>query len=89
MPDPFGTHASFAAHNNARLRSFLDGFGFEYEFASSSEYYAAGRFDATLRRVLEAHEEIVAAVAPTLGPDRRATYSPVLPISGLSPDILM
>ena len=80
VPDPFGTHESFAAHNNARLRTFLDGFGFEYEFASSSEYYASGRFDATLRRVLQAHDEIVAAVAPTLGPDRRATYSPVLPL---------
>ena len=24
VPDPFGTHRSFAAHNNARLRAFLD-----------------------------------------------------------------
>ena len=80
IPDPFGTHESFAAHNNARLRSFLDGFGFEYEFASSTEYYASGRFDAALRRVLEVHDEIVAVIAPTLGPDRRATYSPVLPV---------
>ena len=32
VPDPFGTHASFAGHNNARLRTFLDTFGFEYEF---------------------------------------------------------
>jgi lysyl-tRNA synthetase, class I len=80
VPDPFGTHDSFAAHNNARLRSFLDGFGFEYEFASSTDYYTAGRFDAALRRVLEVHDEIVSVIAPTLGPDRRATYSPVLPI---------
>ncbi len=80
VPDPFGTHASFAAHNNARLRAFLDGFGFEYEFASSTEYYAAGRFDATLRRALEVHDEIVAVIAPTLGAERRATYSPILPL---------
>ena len=80
VPDPFGTHASFAAHNNARLRAFLDGFGFEYEFASSTEYYASGRFDATLLRALEVHDEIVATVAPTLGAERRATYSPVLPL---------
>ena len=40
--DPFGTHDSFGAHNNARLRAFLDGFGFEYEFASSTEYYTRG-----------------------------------------------
>ncbi|ACI50065.1 lysyl-tRNA synthetase [Gluconacetobacter diazotrophicus PA1 5] len=80
IPDPFGTHESFAAHNNARLRSFLDGFGFTYEFASSTDYYTGGLFDAALRRVLEVHDEIVAVIAPTLGPDRRATYSPVLPI---------
>src|ERR1700722_3736074 len=80
IPDPFGTHPSFGQHNNARLRAFLDAFGFEYEFASSTEYYLSGRFDAALRRVLEKHDEIVAVVLPTLGPDRRATYSPILPI---------
>jgi lysyl-tRNA synthetase class 1 len=80
IPDPFGTHASYGAHNNARLRSFLDSFGFDYEFASSSEYYASGRFDAALLRVLECHDEVVAVVQPTLGPERRATYSPFLPV---------
>ncbi len=80
IPDPFGTHDSFGAHNNAQLRAFLDSFGFEYEFASSTEYYAAGRFDAALRRVLTLHEEIRAVVLPTLGPERRASYSPILPI---------
>ena len=28
--DPFGTHPSFGAHNNARLQAFLDSFGFDY-----------------------------------------------------------
>src|SRR6266498_3073224 len=46
VPDPFGTHDSFGAHNNARLRAFLDTFGFEYEFASSTDYYTSGKFDA-------------------------------------------
>ncbi len=80
IPDPFGTHESFGAHNNARLRAFLDGFGFDYEFASATACYEAGRFDASLRRVLEEHDAIVAVIAPTLGPERRATYSPVLPL---------
>ena len=80
IPDPFGSHDSFGAHNNARLRSFLDSFGFEYEFASSTEYYASGRFDAALIRVLERYDEVMAVILPTLGPDRRATYSPILPI---------
>ena len=80
IPDPFGTHESFGAHNNARLRAFLDEFGFDYEFASSSDYYGSGRFDAALIRVLEVFDDIMAVILPTLGPKRRATYSPVLPI---------
>ena len=80
VPDPFGTHDSFGAHNNAELRRFLDGFGFDYEFASSTDYYTSGRFDAALLRVLALHAEIVAVILPTLGADRAATYSPILPI---------
>jgi lysyl-tRNA synthetase class 1 len=80
VPDPFGTHESFGAHNNARLRSFLDSFGFDYEFASSTDYYATGRFDAALIRVLERFDQVMEVILPTLGPDRRATYSPILPI---------
>ncbi|WP_342451480.1 lysine--tRNA ligase [Roseomonas nitratireducens] len=80
IPDPFGTHESFGHHNNARLRAFLDAFGFEYEFASSSEYYRSGRFDAALLRMAERHEEVRGVILPTLGPERRATYSPFLPI---------
>jgi lysyl-tRNA synthetase class 1 len=80
VPDPFGTHASFGAHNNARLRAFLDSFGFDYEFASSTEYYFSGRFDDALLHVLANHEKIIEIIRPTLGPERRATYSPILPI---------
>jgi lysyl-tRNA synthetase class 1 len=80
VPDPFGTHESFGAHNNARLRAFLDSFGFEYEFASATEYYCSGRFDEALLLVLAKHDEIVEIIRPTLGPERRATYSPILPI---------
>ena len=80
VPDPFGTHESFGAHNNARLQSFLDSFGFEYEFASSTHYYRSGRFDDALIRVAERHGEITNIILPTLGPERRATYSPFLPV---------
>lgn len=79
--DPFGTHESFGAHNNARLRAFLDEFGFEYEFASSTEYYAAGRFDETLLVALDRYDRIMEIMLPTLGPERRETYSPFLPVS--------
>ena len=54
VPDPFSNeYPSFGAANNARLRAFLDRFGFDYEFASSTDYYTSGRFDATLIRMLE------------------------------------
>jgi lysyl-tRNA synthetase class 1 len=81
IPDPFGTHASYGAHMNARLKSFLDQFGFAYTFKSGSEEYRNGTFNAALRKVLERHEIIREVVLPTLGPERRATYSPILPIS--------
>jgi lysyl-tRNA synthetase class 1 len=82
--DPFGTHDSFAAHNNARLREFLDSFGFEYEFASSTQYYAQGRFDEALLRVLARFDAIMEIMIPSLGgvkADRVKTYSPFLPVS--------
>ncbi|MEN9856450.1 MAG: lysine--tRNA ligase, partial [Pseudomonadota bacterium] len=81
VPDPFGTHAGFAQHNNARLCGFLDSFGFDYEFASATQLYRSGAFDATLLRALERFDEIMAVMLPSLGPERRATYSPFLPIS--------
>ncbi|MGO9358898.1 MAG: lysine--tRNA ligase [Xanthobacteraceae bacterium] len=80
VPDPFGQYDSFAAHNNARLRGFLDGFGFDYEFASSSEYYKSGRFDAELLHMLRRFEAVQAIMLPSLREERAATYSPFLPI---------
>ena len=81
IPDPFGTHESYGAHMNARLKSFLDRFGFSYSFKSGSEEYRKGAFNAALLKVLERHDAIRDVVLPTLGPERRATYSPILPIS--------
>jgi lysyl-tRNA synthetase class 1 len=82
VPDPFGgKYESFGHHNNAMLRRFLDTFGFEYEFASATEYYKSGRLDKTLRLVAERYDAIMAIMLPTLGEERRATYSPFLPIS--------
>ena len=81
IPDPFGTHDSFGAHNNARLKAFLDSFGFDYEFKSSTAAYKSGEFDAALKRVLECYDDVINVILPTLGPERRATYSPFLPVS--------
>ena len=83
-PDPFGCHESFAHHNNAMLRAFLDRFGFDYEFVSSSEQYNSGAFDDALRNVLRCYDAIQAIMLPTLRAERAATYSSVLPISPTS-----
>jgi lysyl-tRNA synthetase class 1 len=80
IPDPFGTHDSFGAHNNARLQAFLDEFGFDYEFKSSTECYKAGEFDATLLKILAEYERVINVILPTLGEERRKTYSPFLPV---------
>ena len=80
IPDPFGKFDSFGAHNNNMLQEFLRAFGFEFEFASASDYYASGRFDDALLHVLRHHQQIVDIILPTLGKERQATYSPILPI---------
>ena len=80
IPDPFGTHGSFGAHNNARLKTFLDRFGFSYEFFSATDCYRSGMFDQAVLAVLAHYEEVRDVVLPTLGPERRATYSPFLPV---------
>ena len=82
VPDPFSNeYESFAHHNNARLCRFLDAFNFHYEFASSTEYYQSGRFDNMLVKMLAVYDDIMAIILPTLGSERRSTYSPFLPIS--------
>ena len=80
VPDPFGEYDSFAAHNNARLRGFLDSFGFDYEFASSTAYYKSGRFDAALLHMLRRFDAVQKIMLPSLREERAATYSPFLPI---------
>jgi lysyl-tRNA synthetase class 1 len=86
--DPFGQYPSFGEHNNARLRAFLDGFGFEYTFMSSTEAYRSGRFDDTLLKALAHYDDIQKVMLPTLGEERRSTYSPFLPISPKSGKVL-
>jgi lysyl-tRNA synthetase class 1 len=81
IPDPFGTHESFGHHNNAMLCDFLDRFGFEYEFMSSSDCYKSGRFDNALLKMLSLYEEVRQTVLPLLGEERQRTYSPFLPLS--------
>nr|WP_295370730.1 lysine--tRNA ligase [uncultured Sphingosinicella sp.] len=89
VPDPFGcNHDSYAAHNNNLLRQFLDRFGFDYEFLSSTDCYRSGRFDETLKAVLRNYGAIMDVMLPTLREERRQTYSPVLPISPATGKVL-
>ncbi len=80
VPDPFGTHESFGAHNNARLRAFLDEYGFDYEFKSSTECYRTGAFDEALLTVLRNYDKVQAIMLPSLREERQETYSAFLPI---------
>lgn len=80
VPDPFGTHESFAHHNNARLQAFLDTFGFDYEFFSATECYTSGKMDATLLKMLGVYDKVMDIILPTLGAERQKTYSPFLPV---------
>jgi lysyl-tRNA synthetase class 1 len=89
VPDPWtNEYPSFGDHNNAMLRRFLDTFGFDYEFASATEYYRSGKFDTVLLRAAERYDDIMKVMLPSLGAERQATYSPFLPISPISGRVL-
>lgn len=90
VPNPFDSeYESFGHHNNAQLRAFLDQFGFDYDFISSTDdCYTTGKFDETLLLMLKHHEDIKGAVLPILGEERAATYSPFLPISPSTGNVL-
>ncbi len=89
IPNPFGTdHPSFAHHNNAKLREFLDRFGFQYEFVAAHERYNSGAFDDALRNVLAHNDAILDIMLPTLREERRKTYSPIMPISPVTGRVL-
>jgi lysyl-tRNA synthetase class 1 len=89
IPDPFGKFESFGHHNNAMLRGFLDGFGFQYEFQSATECYTSGRFDQALLDVLRHYDEIQKIMLASLREERAQTYSPFLPVSQKSGKVLM
>jgi lysyl-tRNA synthetase class 1 len=88
VPDPFGTHPSFGEHNNARLRAFLDTFGFDYEFLSATQCYRSGRFDEALLKMLAHFDKVMAIMLPSLREERAQTYSPFLPIDPRSGVVL-
>ncbi|MDC0073913.1 lysine--tRNA ligase [Alphaproteobacteria bacterium] len=88
IPDPYNRFESFGHHNNYLLCEFLDNFGFDYEFKSSTEFYKSGKFDKTLLEVLKNYDKIIQIILPTLGKERRKTYSPFLPLCSETGSVL-
>ena len=88
VPDPFKKFKSFGEHNNEMLKSFLNKFKFDYVFKSSTDIYKKGQFNNALLLVLEKYEEIIEIILPTLGKERKKTYSPFLPICPESGKVL-
>ena len=88
IPDPFEKYESFGHHNNAKLQSFLNKFQFEYDFISSTQKYKSGEFDEILKLILANHQKIISIILPTLRDERKKTYSPFLPISPFTGDVL-
>ena len=88
VPDPFEKFESFAHHNNAKLQAFLDAFGFDYEFASSTQYYTSGRFDVGLRAMLAHYDAVMQIMLPSFRAQRAQSYSPFLPIDEESGKVL-
>jgi lysyl-tRNA synthetase class 1 len=80
VPDPFNKFSSFGEHNNEMLKTFLNKFNFIYDFKSSTELYKSGVFNDELINVLDNYDKIMNIIIPTLGPERKKTYSPFLPI---------
>lgn len=83
LPDPFGEYDSFATYNTTRLKNLLialEHFN-DVELCSATKFYNSGKFNAALLEVLKHHKKILDIMLPTLGEERRATYSPFLPIS--------
>ena len=76
IPDPFNKYNSFGEHNNEKLKAFLDGFNFKYNFKSSTFLYKSGFFNSSLQIILEKYNDIMNIILPTLGKERQKTYSP-------------
>lgn len=80
IPDPFGEKESFGHYMNAKLRSFLDKFGFDYIFYSATECYKSGKFDHMMVKTIEKYGEIMELMLPTFREERQQTYSPFMPL---------
>lgn len=80
IPDPYGEADSYSANMNSRLRHFLDHYGFEYEFRSSTDCYQSGVFNDGLKNIMDNYEQIRNLFINTISPDKRDAWSPFFPV---------
>ena len=80
IPDPFGKEKSYADYMNSRLRHFLDFYGFDYEFRSSTACYQAGLFNSGLQSVMDNYQQVRELFIQTIAKDKREAWSPFFPI---------
>ncbi len=86
IPDPFCTDASYGEHNNNKLISFLSSFGFkegedkDYIFVSATKIYKSGKHNEMLKNCARHYDDLMNIMLPTLGDERKSTYSPFMPI---------
>ncbi len=88
IPDPFEEFESFSAYNNNKLVKFLENFKFDFEFKSSTQLYKNGNFNEGLEAIFDNYDKVMNVILPTLGKERRQTYSPFLPICKASGKVL-
>lgn len=80
VPDPFGEEKSYAHNMNRKLQAFLDSFGFEYDFRSSTDAYRSGVFNDALKRVMDRYEKVRELFVKTISEEKREAWSPFFPI---------
>ncbi|ETO91132.1 MAG: lysyl-tRNA synthetase [Candidatus Xenolissoclinum pacificiensis L6] len=89
IPDPFEQEESYGEYMNKKLISFLDRFvDTEYEFKTATQCYKTGLFNDKLVLVLENYDQIMDIMLKTIGEERQLTYSPFLPISPVTGQVL-
>lgn len=80
IPDPYGCCPSYSAHMNKELREMLDDTGIPYKFISSTEEYKSGKYNEVLQLALARNQEILDVILPTLRPENRAGWFPIMPV---------
>ena len=82
IPDPFETSDSYSGTMNTKLRSFLDGYQFDYTFQGSYEAYQRGDFNEGLEIILRNVDAVKSIILPTMSAEKGRDWSPFFPICG-------